>query len=116
MRDEPRQPSAEPHGGPSDGSDTRRESKTDPLRRSRVGGAWIGIVVMGIVVLLLIVFIAQNTESVGLSFFAWDGDFPLAVAILAAAVGGFLVAATAGSLRIWQLRRRVRRADRSVQT
>lgn len=82
----------------------------DPLRRSRVGGTWVGIVVLGAVLLMLIVFIAQNTQSVDVSFLAWDGDFPLAVAVLAAAAGGFLIAATAGTLRIWQLRRRVRRS------
>ena len=60
--------------------------------------------------MLLIIFIAQNTQDVQVSFLAWDGTTPLAVALLIAAVGGILLTATAGLLRIWQLRRRVKRS------
>ncbi len=85
---------------------TRQE---DPLRGSRTSRAWIAVVALVVVLLLLIIFIAQNTQSVEVSFLGWDGTPPLAVALLIAAVAGLLLAATAGALRIWQLRRRVRR-------
>jgi uncharacterized integral membrane protein len=68
---------------------------------------------LGVILLLLVVFIAQNTQPVEVSFLGWEGDVPLAVAVLVAAVAGLLIAAAAGSLRIWQLRRRVRRLERS---
>jgi lipopolysaccharide assembly protein A len=84
----------------------------DPLRRSRTSGAWLGVVVFGLALLLLIIFIAQNTQSVDVAFLGWQGGVPLAVAVLVAALAGLLVAVTAGSLRIWQLRRRVRRTER----
>jgi uncharacterized integral membrane protein len=64
---------------------------------------------LGLVLLLLIVFIAQNTQSVNVSFFGWDGQTPLAVALLIATTAGLFLATVAGSLRILQLRRRVRR-------
>lgn len=84
--------------------------KGDPLRRSRTSGAFVALVLLGLLLVLLIIFIAQNTQKVHVSFLGWDGTTPLAVALLIAAVGGILVTAFAGLLRIWQLRRRVRRS------
>ncbi|WP_028643501.1 LapA family protein [Nocardioides sp. URHA0020] len=84
-----------------------RETK-DPLRRSRTSGAFVGVVLLGLLLLLLIVFIAQNTQTVRVSFLAWEGTTPLAVALLIATVSGILLTAAAGLLRIWQLRRRVK--------
>ena len=87
-------------------------SPKDPLRGSRTSGAWIGLAVIAILLVLLIIFIAQNTQKVQISFLGWDGRTPLAVAILASVVVGLVVAAIAGSLRILQLRRRVKRSIR----
>lgn len=84
-------------------------SPKDPLRRSRTSGVWTALVVLAVVLVLLVIFIAQNTQSVRVSYFAWEGEPPLAVALLIAAVAGIVLAAIAGSLRIIQLRRRVRR-------
>ena len=81
----------------------------DPLRRSKTSGAWLSVAALGLVLLLLIVFILQNTQSVEISFLGWDGHAPLAIALLVAAVAGLFLALVAGSLRIIQLRRRVRR-------
>ena len=81
----------------------------DPLRRSRTSGAWVGVVAAGVLLLLLVVFIAQNTQDAHLSFLWWDGDAPLSVALLVAAVIGIALTAVVGTLRILQLRRRVRR-------
>ena len=101
------EPTAPPQSPPPKTSAPRPK---DPLRRSRTSGAFAGIVLLGLLLLLLIVFIAQNTQDVQVSFLAWDGTTPLSVALLIAAVAGILLTATAGMLRIWQLRRRVKRA------
>ena len=61
------------------------------------------------VLLLLIIFIAQNTGDVAVPFLGWEGEAPWAVSLLVAALVGILLAVVAGSLRIFQLRRRVRR-------
>ncbi|MCW2844559.1 MAG: hypothetical protein JWN22_2475 [Nocardioides sp.] len=90
-----------------------RAPAKDPLRGSRTSGAWAAVVGLGILLLLLIVFIAQNTQTVNIAFFGWDGKAPLAVAVLIAAAAGLLLATAAGSLRILQLRRRVRKGKRS---
>ena len=81
----------------------------DPLRGSRTSGLWATVIALGLVLLLLIVFVAQNTQKVNVSFLGWDGQTPLAVALLIAAAAGLFIAAVAGSLRILQLRRRVKR-------
>jgi uncharacterized integral membrane protein len=89
----------------------RREAK-DPLRGSRTSGFWSAVVALGLVLLLLIIFIVQNTRTTRVSFLAWEGEVPVAVALLIAAVAGLFLAALAGTLRILQLRRRVRRERR----
>jgi uncharacterized integral membrane protein len=86
-----------------------RRDRKDPLRGSRTSGFWASVIGLGVVLILLIIFIAQNTRETTVSFLAWDGEVPVAVAILIAAVAGLFVAGLAGSLRILQLRRRVRR-------
>jgi uncharacterized integral membrane protein len=60
-----------------------------------------------VVLVVLLVFIIQNTSSVKVSFLTASGDLPLGVALLFAAGGGVLLAGVAASLRIWQLRRRL---------
>ena len=81
----------------------------DPLRRSRTSSAWVAVVALAGLVLLLVIFIAQNTQDVQVSFLAWEGQAPLAVALMVGSLVGILIAVVAGSLRILQLRRRVRR-------
>jgi uncharacterized integral membrane protein len=89
-----------------------RSAGKDPLRGSRTSGLWMGLVLISVVLILLIVFIAQNTDPVLIRFLGWEGDAPLAVALLAATVAGLILATVAGSLRILQLRRRVKRQGR----
>jgi uncharacterized integral membrane protein len=70
---------------------------------------WLSVIGLGLVLTLLVVLILQNTQEVKVSFLWWDGTPPLAAALLIAAAGGILLTAIAGSLRILQLRRRVKR-------
>ncbi len=95
------------HGDGPDGQDDQ-----DPLRGSRTSGFWAAIVGLGVILVLLVVFIAQNTRTTTVSFLVWDGQVPVAVALLIAAVAGLFLAGLAGMLRILQLRRRVHRARR----
>jgi uncharacterized integral membrane protein len=94
------------------GAERPERPTRDPLRGSRTSGFWTSVVSLGVVLLLLIIFIAQNTRSTTVSFLGWDGSVPVAVALLIAAVAGLFLATVAGSLRILQLRRRVRRERR----
>lgn len=82
----------------------------DPLRASRTSRSWVSLAALVVVLILLVVFIAQNTQEVQVSFLGWDGHPPLSVALLIAAVAGATLAVIVATLRIWQVRRRVRRS------
>ncbi len=79
------------------------------VRATKVSGVWIGLIATALFVILLIIFIAQNSRRVTINFFGWEGQFSLALAILLAAVLGVLLVAIPGSLRIMQLRRALRK-------
>jgi uncharacterized integral membrane protein len=81
----------------------------DPLRGSRTSGTWTAVIVLALLLVVLAVFILQNTQEVEVAFLGWNGRAPLAATLLIAAAGGALVVASAGVLRILQLRRRVKR-------
>lgn len=83
-------------------------TQSDPLRRSRAGGLYVGVIALGIVLILLIIFVAQNTDPTTVRFLGWQAEIPVAVALLIAAVAGLFLAGIAASLRILQLRRRVK--------
>lgn len=93
-------------------AESPRQGGDDPLRGSRTSGLWAAVIGLGLVLVLLIIFIAQNTRKTTVSFLAWDGQVPVAVGLLIAAVAGLFLAGLAGMLRILQLRRRVRRTRR----
>lgn len=104
-------PEATPPGDPVAPPTTTADDRPhdDPLRASRTSGLWVGAVGLGVLLLLLVVFIAQNTEQTTVRFLGFDGRAPLAVSLLIATAAGILLTALAGSLRIWQLRRRTRK-------
>ena len=100
-------------GSPQADTPTPETKRPDPLRGSRTGGFWVAVLALVLLLLLLAVFILQNTQKVEISFFGWNGQAPLAASLLIATVAGALVVATAGALRILQLRRRVKRERKS---
>jgi uncharacterized integral membrane protein len=101
MTEQPTDHAADPE--PAD-----RPTPKDPLRTSRVSRLWVALIGLVVVLLLLVVFVAQNTQHVQVSFLGWKGHPPLAVALLIAVVAGLAIAVSAGTLRILQLHRRVR--------
>jgi uncharacterized integral membrane protein len=98
---------------PEERSRESRAVADDPLRASKTSRSWLSLTALVVLLILLVVFIAQNTQQVQVSFLGWDGEPPLSVALLIAAVAGVAIAVIVGSLRIWQVRRRVRRTGRS---
>jgi uncharacterized integral membrane protein len=108
---QPSAPATEPANTPPPAS--TGSTAEDPLRGSRTSGLWATVIALGVLLLLLIIFIAQNTQKVSVSFLGWEGQTPLSVALLIATTAGLFLAAFAGTLRIWQLRRRVRRGGSS---
>jgi uncharacterized integral membrane protein len=94
---------------PAEPPATPPPAEADPLRRSRASNFWVAIVGFGILLVLLVIFILQNRQSVEVSYLGLNGHMPLAAAMLISVAAGLLLAAIAGSVRILQLRRRVRR-------
>jgi uncharacterized integral membrane protein len=80
-----------------------------PPARTRASAAWLGVCLAAVVLVVLIVFMLQNTGSVQVSFLWMDGNAPLAIVLLIAGVGASLVTILVGATRITQLRRRIRR-------
>lgn len=79
------------------------------VRRTRVSGVWIGLILIAVLLILLIIFIAQNSQSVSIHFLGFNGHISAGLALLIAGVAGLLIAAVPGSIRIFQLRRALRR-------
>jgi uncharacterized integral membrane protein len=77
--------------------------------RTRTGTAWFGICTATVALVVLIVFMLQNTSSVQVTFLWMQGSVPLAVALLTAGVGVAIMAMAVGEARIGQLRRLARR-------
>ena len=101
-------------GEPREDEDAQPVEPAPKPGRSRVGGAWVSLVLGAVVLILLLVFVLQNLEDVRVSFIGADGRVPLGVALLLAAVAGALVVAVPGSARIIQLRRANRNARRAL--
>lgn len=101
--------SSAPSGPPdADGAAEHRPAGFDPkgrVKRGRVSAVWVGLIAAAIVLILLIVFIAQNLKNASIHFLGWSGKFPIGLTVLIAAVIGLLVVAIPGSIRIFQLRR-----------
>jgi len=88
------------------------EPPRDPLAGTRASKAWVAIIVFALILVLLLIFVLQNTRKVPVTYLGLEGTLPLAVAMLLSAVAGVLLAAIAGTLRILQLRRRVKKGQR----
>lgn len=84
------------------------------LERTRISGVWVATACFVVFLVLLLIFIAQNSRTVDISYLGAHGHVSLGVAMLIAAVCGALLVIFAGTARIMQLRataRKHRRAD-----
>ncbi len=81
----------------------------DGVKHTRAAALYTGLVVGAIVLVVLMVFILQNLDSVPIHLFGWTFDLPVGIGMLLAAVAGALVMAAAGGVRILQVRRAAKR-------
>ena len=77
----------------------------DAVHFTRAAAFWSALIVGFLVLVVLLIFIAQNTDPGTFHFLGWSWSLPLGVALLAAAVLGGLITTLAGVVRIVQLRR-----------
>ena len=83
-------------------------------RPTRISSLHIGLIVAVLVLVLLVVFMIQNSRTVDIKFFGAHLRVSLAVAMLVAAVAGALVTGVAGTARIAQLRNSMRVRARAI--
>jgi uncharacterized integral membrane protein len=84
-------------------------TKSGRVRPTRVSAAWVGAIVAAVVLIVLLIFIAQNSQRVTIRFLGFDGRVSLAIGLVLAAIAGVLLVAIPGTARILQLRRALRK-------
>jgi uncharacterized integral membrane protein len=79
------------------------------VKFTRAAALWSALIAGFVILILLLVFIMQNTDSATVHLFAWKWNLPIGVGVLLAAVCGGLLTVAAGTARIVQLRRAAKR-------
>ena len=85
------------------------DAKVNEVKFTRAAALWSALIVGFLILIFLLVFILQNTDSATIHFFGWVWNLPVGVAILLAAVCGGLLTVAVGTARIIQLRRAAKR-------
>ena len=89
-----------------------------PSGGGRTAGIWISLILGAIVLVLLLIFVIQNSDTASFEYFGASFDLPLGVAMLLAAIAGALVMALVGSVRMIQMSwtiRKMRKQQEKVQ-
>jgi lipopolysaccharide assembly protein A len=81
--------------------------------RTRISGMRTGLIAGFALLIVVMIFIIQNAHAVNISFLGAHLRLSLAVALFLAAIAGALLMAAAGTARITQLRRIMRRDRRT---
>ena len=90
---------------------------TPPQRRAhtRISGIRTSLIAGVLVLIVVMIFVIQNAHAVNISFLGAHLRLSLAVALLLAAIAGALIMAAAGTARITELRRIMRRDRRRAK-
>ncbi len=72
---------------------------------TKAAAMWTALILGFLILIVLLIFIAQNTTTTAFQFLGWHWSLPLGVAILFAAVAGGLITVAVGAVRMFQLRR-----------
>ncbi|OBG57642.1 MULTISPECIES: lipopolysaccharide assembly LapA domain-containing protein [unclassified Mycobacterium] len=94
------------------------ESSVSPKPSSRsftrLAAAWWALVVGLLILIVLLVFVAQNTESVTVHFLGFHWNLPVGVGYLLSAVAGATTTVLVGAARMIQLRRAAKKQLRPL--
>jgi uncharacterized integral membrane protein len=82
---------------------------------TRISGMRTSLIAAAVGLTVVMIFIIQNAHAVNVSFLGAHLQLSLAVALFFAAIAGALIMAAAGTARITQLRRIMRRDRRKPQ-
>jgi len=114
--DLPTPPASSGKGVPPDPVATPGEYLVKPesaVKFTRAAALWSALITGFVILIVLLVFIMQNTNSTSINFFGWEWNLPVGVAILLAAVCGGLLTVAVGTARIVQLRRAAKKNFKS---
>jgi uncharacterized integral membrane protein len=92
-----------------------RKTHGDGVHQTRIGRAWVAVIVAAVLGVGLVDFIVQNTRSVRIEFFSASGQIPVAVALIGAALVGAFIVLAVGIARTTQLRIANRRGNKRVR-
>ncbi len=102
---------SEPEPLPVEPIDDKHEPVKAPMppdeakKLTRAGALWTALAGGFVVLVLLLVFIMQNTDTTTVHMFGWAWQLPVGVALLLGAIAGGLLTFLVGTVRILQLRR-----------
>ena len=71
---------------------------------TRISASWTAVVAAVVILIVLVVFIGENTQASTVNFVGFHGRAPTAVVLLIAALSGAVIVLTVGLARILQLR------------
>jgi uncharacterized integral membrane protein len=89
----------------SPADDTDASPRESAVKFTRTASVWTSLTAGFLILIVLLIFITQNTDSGQFAFLGWHWTLPLGVAVLLAAVCGGLITVLAGTARMYQLRR-----------
>ncbi len=72
---------------------------------TKTAAAWWALIVGVLILIVLLIFIAQNLDSRTIQFLGWRWNAPTGIALLVAAICGSLITVLTGAARMVQLRR-----------
>src|SRR5688572_28540082 len=104
------EPAAVEPTGPVVDADVGTASSPTSPQRTRISATWFGVCAAALTLVVLIIFMMQNTRSVEVNFLWLHGTVPLALALLIASLGTAVLVTVVGAARITQLRRHSHRA------
>ncbi|MGN6335120.1 LapA family protein [Mycobacterium sp.] len=99
----------QPPPKPTPAATTGAAKKEPAIGFTRAGALWSSLIAGFVILILLLIFITQNTEETTFKFLGWHWHQSTGVAILLAAVVGGLITVAVGTARILQLRRAAKR-------
>jgi uncharacterized integral membrane protein len=97
--------------GSSDLSPSTTAPANVPFTKS--AAAWWALITGVLILIVLLIFIAQNLESTTIHFLGWSWETPRGIAFLVAAICGSLITVLTGAARMFQLRRAARKGLRA---
>lgn len=78
---------------------------------TRINASWTALVAAVLLLILLVIFIAENPQRSSVNFLGFHGHAPTAVVLLIAVIAGAVIVIIVGGARILQLRRAAKHVE-----